>query len=337
VNFPAGVLLVLGTPGSLGLAAGPEAGPKPAACPRRLAGLVGAYGQEALPLFVFEDQGRLRLSSAGSQSGPLEEPTPDVFHVPAPGFRAGETLTFSREPDGQAAAVRIGSAVLGRLPLGVDGGVFRVTPVRPVAELQKEAAAGQPPAETGSFAQADLVDLRSLDKTLRFDIRYATASNFLGVPVYSEARAFLQRPAAEALVRAHRALALHGLGLLIHDAYRPWFVTKVFWEATPRDKREFVADPAAGSRHNRGCAVDLTLFDRGTDEAIAMPGVYDEMSERSHPAFAGGTSLQRYHRDLLRAAMEREGFKVFEVEWWHFDYRDWRKYRIQNVPFAGIR
>jgi D-alanyl-D-alanine dipeptidase len=79
--------------------------------------------------------------------------------------------------------------------------------------------------------------------------------------------------------------------------------------------------------------VDLTLFDRGTGEAIEMPGVYDEMSDRSHPGFAGGTSRQRYHRDLLRAAMEHEGFAVFEVEWWHFDYKDWRKYRIQNQPF----
>ena len=99
----------------------------------------------------------------------------------------------------------------------------------------------------------------------------------------------MQRPAAEAVVRVHRALASQGYGLLIHDAYRPWWVTKVFWEATPPSMREFVADPAQGSRHNRGCAVDLTLYDLRTGEAVQMPGVYDEMSPRSYPNYAGGT------------------------------------------------
>jgi D-alanyl-D-alanine dipeptidase len=152
------------------------------------------------------------------------------------------------------------------------------------------------------------VDVTHLDPTVKLDVRYATPENFLGVPVYREARAFLQRPAAQAVVRAHRALSAFGYGILIHDAYRPWYVTKVFWEATPVDKREFVADPAKGSRHNRGCAVDLTLFDRGTGKAVEMPGVYDEMSERSHPTFAGGTSQQRWRRDLLRRQGQRRLF-----------------------------
>jgi D-alanyl-D-alanine dipeptidase len=319
----------------LALAAALLAAP-PSPCPPHLAGLVGAYGQASLPLYVFEDQGRLRISSAGSRSGPLDEPSSDVFRAPASGFRAGETLTFSRDLDGHAGAVRIGSAVLPRLALGVEDGTFHVTPLRPLDDLTREAKAATPPPEPGSFAPSDLVDLVALDQSLRLDIRYATEANFLGRPVYAEPRALMQRPAALAVVRAHRALAAHGLGLLIHDAYRPWFVTKVFWEATPPDKREFVADPAKGSRHNRGCAVDLTLFDRGTGKPIAMPSVYDEMSERAHPDFPGGTSLERYHRDLLRAAMEREGFKVFDVEWWHFDYKDWKKYRVENVTFDRI-
>lgn len=328
--------LVVGLAGLLALAGTgvTDFPPPPAPCPRRLTGLVGAYGQKALPLYVLEDEGKLRVLSAGARSAPLEDVGGDAFKVPPPGFRAGETLTFSRDADGKAGAVRIGNAVLGRLDLDVDGaGTFRVAPVRPVAELTEEAMKAPPPAESGSFTASDLVELASLDSTLRLDVRYAGSANFLGTPVYARGRALLQRPAAVALVRAHRALALRGLGLLVHDAYRPWYVTKVFWEATPRDKREFVADPAKGSRHNRGCAVDLTLYDRGTGKAIEMPGVYDEMSDRSHPGFAGGTSVQRYHRDLLRAAMEHEGFTVFEVEWWHFDYKDWRKYRIQNQPF----
>jgi D-alanyl-D-alanine dipeptidase len=134
-------------------------------------------------------------------------------------------------------------------------------------------------------------------------------------------------------VRVHRALASQGYGLLIHDAYRPWWVTKVFWEATPPSLREFVADPAKGSRHNRGCAVDLTLYDLRSGEAVQMPGVYDEMSPRSYPNYSGGTPEQRERRDLLRRAMEREGFSVYDTEWWHFDFNDWREYPIVNRDF----
>jgi zinc D-Ala-D-Ala dipeptidase len=215
--------------------------------------------------------------------------------------------------------------------------IFRIVPVRPVAELRKEALAAQPPPETGDFRPFDLVDLAKLDPKIKLDIRYATTDNFLSTAVYSSARAFLQRPAAEALLRAHRELAKEGYGLMIFDAYRPWYVTKIFWEATPPDKHEFVADPAQGSRHNRGCAVDLTLYELKTGRDVEMTGVYDEMSERSYPNYTGGTAEQRAHRDLLRRAMERQGFTVFESEWWHFDYRDWRHYRIGNVPFEQIR
>jgi D-alanyl-D-alanine dipeptidase len=215
-------------------------------------------------------------------------------------------------------------------------GVFRITPARPLAELRREALAATPPIETGPFRPVDLVDLTSLDPTIRLDVRYATARNFLSTPVYEEARAFLQRPAAEALGRAHRALRAEGYGLLVHDAYRPWWVTKLFWDATPAEKREFVADPAKGSRHNRGSAVDLTLYRLADRRAVEMPSLYDEMTERSYPGYSGGTSDQRRLRDLLRATMEREGFAVFESEWWHFDYRDWREYPLLNLTFGEI-
>jgi len=104
----------------------------------------------------------------------------------------------------------------------------------------------------------------------------------LSTPMYSQARAFLQRPAAEALVRAGHELHAKGYGLLIHDGYRPWYVTEMFWEATPNDKKIFVADPQNGSRHNRGCAVDLTLYDLKTGAAVRMPSGYDKMSERAY-------------------------------------------------------
>lgn len=213
---------------------------------------------------------------------------------------------------------------------------FHITPVRPVADLLPLALAATPPVEPGEFRPADLVELTSLDPTIKLDIRYATTRNCLGTPLYRQARAFMQRPAAQAVVRVQHALAGEGYGLLVHDAYRPWYVTKVFWDATPADKHEFVADPAVGSRHNRGCAVDLTLYDLKTGRAVEMPSLYDEMSPRAYPAYAGGTAEQRRLRDLLRRHMEAEGFAVYEFEWWHFDYRDWKSYAIENVRFEAL-
>jgi D-alanyl-D-alanine dipeptidase len=214
--------------------------------------------------------------------------------------------------------------------------VFRIAPVRPVSELRAEALAARPPQEHGSFVRSDLVDLAKLDSRIRLDIRYATADNFLSTPVYTSARAFLQRPAAEALLRAHRELSKSGYGLLIFDAYRPWYVTRIFWDATPPDKHVFVANPAKGSRHNRGCAVDLSLYELATGREVPMPGGYDEMSDRSYANYAGGTAVQRANRRLLRLAMEKQGFTVYKKEWWHFDYRDWPRYAIGNIPFEEV-
>ena len=194
-----------------------------------------------------------------------------------------------------------------------------------------------PPVDPKATKRADLVELVRLDSTIKLDIRYATANNFVGRPVYQEARAFLQRPAAEALVAAHRELAMHGYGLLIHDGYRPWAITKLFWEVTPPALREFVADPASGSKHNRGAAVDLTMYDRARGLAVEMPSGYDEMTRRAYPDYRGGPPDARGRRDLLRAAMERHGFTVEPNEWWHFNFKDWQQYPILDIPFSAIR
>ena len=172
---------------------------------------------------------------------------------------------------------------------------------------------------------------------VKLDIRYAGTNNFLGKPVYTEARAFLQRPAAEALVAAHHELARDGYGLMIHDGYRPWAITKLFWDMTTGFQREFVADPARGSKHNRGCAVDLTMYDRAFGTAVEMPSAYDEMTTRAYPDYRGGPPEARARRDLLRAVMERHGFTVEPNEWWHFNYQDWQQYPVLDIAFGAIR
>lgn len=228
-------------------------------------------------------------------------------------------------------------AALGARPGAADEPkFFHIEPVRPIAELLPIALAAKPPVEAGEFRRSDLVELTTLDPTIKLDIRYATAHNFVGTPLYSQARAFLQRPAAEALVRVNASLRKEGFGLLVHDAYRPWYVTRIFWDATPPAQHEFVADPASGSRHNRGCAVDLTLYALSDGKAVEMPSLYDEMSERAYPAYAGGPEQPRRLRELLRQHMEAEGFTVYASEWWHYDYRDWKAYALQNARFEDI-
>lgn len=194
-----------------------------------------------------------------------------------------------------------------------------------------------PPKEDRPFREPDLVELVSLDPTMRLDVRYAGKNNEFGRPFYTEARSFLQRPAAEALARVNSALKAKGYGLLVFDGYRPWSVTKQFWDLTPPDKKVFVANPKNGSRHNRGGAVDLTLYDLATGREADMGGAYDEMTARSYVTYDKGPKDALARRELLIDAMGKEGFFVYAFEWWHFDWKDFRDYPILDVPFASLK
>lgn len=310
----------------------------PAPPPARWTGLIGEYGWDHNTLYILERDGKLYALIEWFFLYPLQEVSENVYRFPDFGLYHDEKLIFRRDAQGRATQVEAANVVFSRRKLDGEGTTFRIQPVRPVAELRRAAATAKPPDERGEFGKPDLVEVTALDPTIKTDLRYATTNNFLNAPLYTPAaKAYLQKPAADALVRINQSLAKQGYGLLIHDAYRPWAVTKIFWDATPEKFHMFVADPSQGSRHNRGCAVDLTLYDRATGKPIEMVGGYDEFSDRSYPDYPGGTSRQRWHRDLLRREMEKEGFTVFQNEWWHFDYRDWRKYPILNLSFEQLR
>lgn len=203
--------------------------------------------------------------------------------------------------------------------------------------VSSSALAG-PPLESGRFKAPDLVELVTLDPTIKLDVRYATPHNFLGMTLYKQARAFLQRPGAEALVRVQRALARQGLGLMVFDGYRPWRVTKLMWDRSRPEWRSggYVADPAKGSRHNRGCAVDLTLYDLASGQPLEMPTGYDDFHVQAHADAQNVTPQAKANRTKLQRAMLAEGFRILDEEWWHFDYHDYRSYRILDVDFADL-
>jgi D-alanyl-D-alanine dipeptidase/CubicO group peptidase (beta-lactamase class C family) len=289
----------------------------PATCRAEWLPLLGDYGFDHAIATVYEDSGSLFLLRDWLVRTRLD-----------PG---DVSIAFEHAADGAVAALVLAGVRLPRRP-DPSARIFRIVPVRPLADLRAAIVGSRPPAQPAGLRSPDLVDLRRLDPGIHFDVRYATADNFLGEPVYPKASPSLQRPAAEALLRAQRALAARGFGICVFDAYRPWSITKLFWDATPAHLHDFVADPAQGSRHNRGCAVDLSLYDLATGQLVEMPSGYDEFTPRAYPDWPGGTGRQRWHRGVLRRAMEDAGFAVYEFEWWHFDFADWRSYPVLDEP-----
>ena len=309
----------------------------PADIPDRWRGLIGEYGWDHNTLYILEEDGKLFALIEWFYYYPLKEVGENEFEFPDYGLYHGEGLRFTRNANGVATEVNAAEVVFKRREVGTkDGETFKITPVKPIDELRAGALAASPPPERGDYREPDLIELVDLDPTIKLDIRYATTNNFTGAVFYKQPKAFMQTPAAKAVARANKRLKPLGLGLLIHDAYRPWHVTKMFWDATPDELKDFVANPANGSRHNRGCAVDLTLYDLKNGNPIQMVAGYDEFSPRSFPQYPGGTSRQRWYRELLRRTMESAGFTIYEFEWWHFDYKDWKKYRIGNATFEDL-
>lgn len=193
------------------------------------------------------------------------------------------------------------------------------------------------PIDIDAYAQSDLVELISISPSIKLDIRYATDNNFLSKTVYKQARAFLQRPAALSLLNAHNEFIKLGYGCMIYDGYRPWSVTCDMWDNTCDELKDFVANPEEGSKHNRGCAVDLTLYCLSTNLVLEMPSEFDEFSERSSPNYNKGSIISISNRDLLRKIMEKHNFTVDVNEWWHFNWINWKDYPIENVPFEEIK
>ena len=176
---------------------------------------------------------------------------------------------------------------------------------------------------------ADLVAVTAAHPRIRLDIRYATTNNFTGRRVYPDAHAFLRRATALKLAEAQNELEKSNLGLKVFDAYRPLAVQKIFWTIVPDER--YVADPAKGSRHNRGGAVDVTLVKLDTGEELTMPTGFDDFSERAGYAFTNLEASVSGNRTLLRETMKRHGFAPMQTEWWHFDDTNFPQYPVLDI------
>jgi len=177
-----------------------------------------------------------------------------------------------------------------------------------------------------------LIDLESL--RIPLDVRYATADNFMKKQLYPVAKAYLRAPAARALVEVQRELAQRGIGIKVFDAYRPYRVTVAMWE--PIRNTDYVADPAKGSRHNRGAAVDLTLIDLETGKEASMPTPYDDFTPRAAHAFQELPAEVLANRAILREVMTKHGFVPFESEWWHYDFKGWERFELMDIALDEL-
>jgi D-alanyl-D-alanine dipeptidase len=191
-----------------------------------------------------------------------------------------------------------------------------------------------PPVDPAADLAPDLVDLARFDPRLRLDIRYATPANFMGRVLYPVARAVAQRPVAEALAKVQTRAEAAGYGLLIFDAYRPWRITKAMWDQTPPEQREFVASPSNGSRHNRGCSIDLSLHRGGVE--VTMPSPYDDFTPAAYRSNTAAPPEALAASRLLEGWMVAEGFVPLANEWWHYDWAEWRRYPIMDTALEDV-
>jgi zinc D-Ala-D-Ala dipeptidase len=179
-----------------------------------------------------------------------------------------------------------------------------------------------------------LVEIKKYIPEISLDIRYATTNNFTHKRMYRQAVAFARLPVVLALKNAEADLKATGLGLKIYDAYRPYAVTVKFYEVTT--DTNYVADPRKGSKHNRGCAIDLSLIDLKTGKELDMPTGFDSFSKKAGANYPNLPKQEIDNRELLKSVMRAHGFRELSSEWWHFDFKGWANYPLLDIPFSDI-
>jgi D-alanyl-D-alanine dipeptidase len=179
-----------------------------------------------------------------------------------------------------------------------------------------------------------LVEIKQYIPNITLDIRYATRNNFMHRRMYQQPKAYVRLPVVKALQEVEADLKARGLGLKIYDAYRPYSVTVQFYEMTT--DTNFVANPRHGSKHNRGCAIDLSLINLKTGKELDMPTTFDSFSKKASANYPDITKTQLDNRELLKTIMQAHGFTVLPTEWWHYDFNGWRGYELLDVPFSAL-
>lgn len=227
---------------------------------------------------------------------------------------------------------------LNLLPLFVLFSLSTIAQTKPAPEPVKKllvvSSYNQYLASVKSNPDNELVEIKKAIPNITLDIRYATKNNFMQQVMYKQARAFARKPVVESLKKIQKELNKKGYGLKIFDGYRPYAITVEFYKKA--SDKNFVANPAKGSKHNRGCAVDLTLINLKTGKEIPMPTPYDSFSAAAAAKYEKVSPEQKKNRDFLIAVMAKYGLNVIENEWWHYDFVNWQHYNLMDIPFEKL-
>lgn len=316
---------------------------EPKDCPKDLKYILGMYYGNGEMFLLRENNGKAELvyrfgqkdyTFAESNVYPLYKEHFDSYTINESGplnhLDAAVRIERSREGYGVSCSVG-GNRYSRRFFAGENGKPFRFAPANDWQALKNSAEAAAMPAQLGIGQQAQLVDLAQAVPGLKFNLRYAQTDNCFGQALTDDQRAFFDADAAQALAQAQQYLKPYGYGILVWEAYRPWSVSKLAYDALPADKKSMLPAPEVGFSHNTGRSIDVSLYLLATGENAGMISGFDEPSVRQYASFAGGTTLERYRRDLLRSAMQMAGFTASETEWWHFDYGDIKGFAHLNV------
>ena len=316
---------------------------EPKDCPKDLKYILGMYYGNGELFLLRENKGEVELvyrfgqkdyTFAGSNIYPLYKEHFDSYTINESGplnhLDAAVRIERSREGYGVSCSVG-GNRYSRRFFAGENGKPFRFAVGGDWQELKNAANAAVMPANLGAGQQAQLVNLAQAVPGIKLDLRYAGADNCFGNVLNDDARAFLDVEAAAALNTVQLNLAQYGYGLLVWEAYRPWSVSKLAYDALPPENKSMLPAPEVGFSHNTGRSVDVSLYSLATGESVDMISDFDEPSIRQYAGFAGGTELERYRRDLLRTQMQLAGFTASDMEWWHFDYGDTKAFAHLNV------
>ena len=316
---------------------------EPKDCPKDLKYILGMYYGNGELFLLRENKGEVELvyrfgqkdyTFAGSNVYPLVKEHFDSYTINESGplnhLDAAVRIERSREGYGVSCSVG-GNRYSRRFFAGENGKPFRFAVSGDWQELKNAASAAVMPANLGAGQQAQLVNLSQAVPGIKLDLRYAGADNCFGNVLNDDARAFLDVEAAAALNTVQLNLAEYGYGLLVWEAYRPWSISKLAYDALPPENKSMLPAPEVGFSHNTGRSVDVSLYSLATGEPVDMISDFDEPSIRQYASFAGGTELERYRRDLLRTQMQLAGFTASDMEWWHFDYGDTKAFAHLNV------
>ena len=317
--------------------------------PKDVSYLLGMYYGNGSQFLIRENQGRLELvyrfdgddkDFSGSNVYPLKKEHFDSYTINEVGPIMGTeaAVRFERDSDGRGITCSVGGKRFSRYFYpGQKDNENRFPSVNNADQLAKAAAeAVEPPAlQKGTAAQ--LVNLAAAVPNLKVDLRYGSANNLFGRPLYEGAKAYASTETAAALKIAAQLLNAKGYGLLVWEAYRPWSASKLAYDLLPADGKGMLPAPEKGDVHNTGLAVDVSLYDLKTGLPLPMISDYDEISPRQYPHYAGSSSSLRFLRDYLAEVMQKAGFKASGMEWWHFSLNEGAGYAKLNLPFSSLQ